>query len=78
VTQDHNNPGVAFWATVMVSGMLVLTAGYPLSVGPVAWLKHHGFISEETWVWAVGFYEPCLWVPWPYDDLFFKYINLWR
>ncbi len=35
MSPSRNNPGVAFWATVVVVGLLV---GYPLSFGPACWI----------------------------------------
>ena len=36
MTSDRNQPGVAFWATVVV---VVGLAAYPLSFGPAWWIK---------------------------------------
>jgi hypothetical protein len=36
MTSDRKKPGVAFWATVTV---VVVLAAYPLSLGPVCWLR---------------------------------------
>jgi hypothetical protein len=36
-------PGVLFWATVVVVGLLV---AYPLSIGPVMWLEIRGLIPD--------------------------------
>jgi hypothetical protein len=35
MSETKNKPGLAFWATVVVFGLLVL---YPLSVGPAFWI----------------------------------------
>ena len=35
MTSDRKKPGVAFWATVVVTVVLV---GYPLSFGPACWI----------------------------------------
>jgi hypothetical protein len=32
---DRKKPGVAFWASVVVTAVLI---GYPLSFGPACWL----------------------------------------
>jgi hypothetical protein len=42
---DRKQPGVAFWATVMV---VVLLALYPLSIGPVIWLADREMLPERV------------------------------
>jgi len=56
---SRKQPGVAFWATVIVVLVLV---GYPLSLGPTAW------VVRQPWcpTWAFGvcmiIYSPIIWL----------------
>jgi hypothetical protein len=45
MTPDRTKPGVAFWATLVVVGVLV---GYPLSFGPACWLNERGFLGAAS------------------------------
>jgi hypothetical protein len=45
---DRKNPGVAFWATVMVAAALA----YPLSFGPACWLVTHSYLPVKPTWWA--------------------------
>ena len=38
MTPDRKNPGVAFWASVVLVG--ILAVAYPLSIGPACWLAN--------------------------------------
>jgi hypothetical protein len=52
LTADHKNPGVAFWATVVV---VVALVPYPLSFGPACWW----FAKHSTgWDGCVGTSPP--------------------
>ncbi len=57
---DRKKPGVAFWTTVVVVGLLV---GYPLSFGPACWVSSYLDDSGDivsliyrpiVWFWAYG------------------------
>ena len=53
---SRKQPGVAFWATVVVVVVLVV---YPLSFGPACWLVSHDFLPlKSTW----HFYRPIGWL----------------
>jgi hypothetical protein len=52
---DRKQPGVAFWATVVV---LVALVGYPVSFGPAVWLTARGYFRDST---VQSFYLPILW-----------------
>jgi hypothetical protein len=59
MSEPQKKPGVAFWATVVVVCLLV---GYPLSLGPLMWLRARNLVpgwSEET---LRSFYAPLHWV----------------
>jgi hypothetical protein len=44
MTSSGKQPGVAFWATVVVVCLLV---AYPVSYGPVMWLYGKEFVPES-------------------------------
>ncbi len=50
---DRKKPGVAFWATVAMVGLVL----YVASFGPACWLVGRGFISSSA---ASFFYRPVL------------------
>jgi hypothetical protein len=59
MTSDRKKTGVTFWATVVVVVGLV---AYPLSVGPVEWMRSHGWLNhgaEDALHW---FYSPLAWL----------------
>lgn len=59
MTPSHKKPGVAFWATVALVTALV----YPLSLGPLTWLHHHGLIPEWIMDGPVQMlYVPLIWL----------------
>ena len=51
---DRKNPGVAFWATVV----LVVALAYPLSFGPVARTLCRFDAPLSVRDWANWFYQP--------------------
>ena len=51
---SRNNPGVAFWATVLV---VVVLMAYPLSFGPACWLVRRELLSPVV---AAHFYRPLI------------------
>ena len=52
MTSDRKKPGVAFWASVVLVGLLI---GYHLSFGPACWLASHTNASTD---WLPFFYRP--------------------
>jgi hypothetical protein len=42
---ERNKPGAAFWATVVVSAVLM---AYPLSFGPACWLFQREIVSKNV------------------------------
>jgi hypothetical protein len=56
MTSDRKQPGVAFWATVMVVTLLV---AYPLSFGPACWITSHAGSMADVIPVA---YRPMLYV----------------
>ncbi len=72
---DRKKPGIVFWATVVV---VVLLAGYVLSIGPAARLAQEGCFSEPM---LTAFYAPLdvvvnacpEWV----GNVFMSYFVLW-
>jgi hypothetical protein len=52
MTSARNKPGVAFWATVVVTVALI---GYPVSFGPACWVCDRGRISKQVMAWI---YKP--------------------
>jgi hypothetical protein len=80
MTSEHRQPGLAYWATVVVAGLIVLAA-YPLSVGPAEWLRHHGWIPESLWDAIGTFYAPLGWLyangPQSVRDVMDWYGHLW-
>jgi hypothetical protein len=78
MTADRKKPGVAFWATVVV---VVVLIGYPVSIGPAAWLNDHWEIQGWAYLALNRFYLPLDWVarnaPGPIPDILFWYADLW-
>jgi hypothetical protein len=78
---SRKQPGVAFWATVVVVATFVT---YPLSAGPAGWAASRGIVSQESLMWL---YYPIIWL---IDDpsrplygsaignLWEWYVGLWR
>jgi hypothetical protein len=56
---DRNKAGVALWATVV---MVVVLAGYPLSIGPLIWAGSHGWVSEWMEQSLICFYWPLIYL----------------
>jgi len=82
VIPNHNKPGAAFWATVVV---VVVLVAYPLSMGPTLRLRDDGVAPFRHW-WDTA-YAPMLrfyrsgprvhramkcylqlWLPYPFDS----------
>ena len=76
---DRKQPGVAFWATVVVVAVLV---AYPLSIGPAIWLRDQEWAPDWTFDAYRWIYAPIISVcndgPKPFDDAMNWYANLWR
>jgi hypothetical protein len=75
---DRSQPGVTFWATVIVVAALI---AYPLSLGPAAWLAEHDWLTGRTLELAEKFYYPIIWLdengPEPVSDAIDWYADLW-
>ena len=56
MTSDRKNPGVAFWATMVVTLAVVV---YPLSWGPACWLAEQKILPH--WIVTKG-YVPVIWI----------------
>jgi hypothetical protein len=59
---DRKKPGVAFWATVVVAGIV----GYPVSLVAVMHLYEHGILPEWlvasiSWIWF-PLIDSCYWL----------------
>ena len=76
---DRKKSGVAFWATVLLVGVLV----YVASFGPAIWVIDHDDLPAA---WAVDAFEivyrPILWLedngPTPISNAIDWYLELWR
>jgi DMSO reductase anchor subunit len=73
MTSDRKKPGVAFWATVVLSVVVL----YCLSAGPVIWLYSHGTIPDWADAPTTWFYVPLDWLAHKYPVAFFWYADLW-
>ncbi len=75
---SRKQPGMAFWATVVVIGLVL----YLLSFGPVEWLVRHGVGASWTEVPITWFYRPISWMyfngPDPIHDALGWYNKLWQ
>ena len=56
IMTSRKQPGVAFWATVVVVVVLVV---YPVSFGPACWLCEKGALSQRTG-WTI--FRPVTWL----------------
>jgi len=79
MSEDRKQPGVAFWASVVVVVLLVL---YTLSVGPFEWTRRHGMYSEgPTEEILCAFYHPltllCNIFPNSIGPALVWYVGLW-
>ena len=76
MTSDRKQPGVAFWATVVVVAVLV---GYLLSAGPATWLFLH--VLPKGSLPALNFlYAPVAWAgsrSQRINDAVEWYVSLW-
>jgi hypothetical protein len=52
---DRKQPGMAFWATVVVVGLLI---AYPLSFGPACWITSRTSLPGD---WLLVVYRPMIW-----------------
>jgi hypothetical protein len=79
MSDRQKQPGVAFWATVVVVVALVLA--YPLSLGPAIWLYHHKFVPNWARMPIQVVYSPLEWLahrgPGPVRDSLNWYVELW-
>ena len=57
MSEINQKPGVAFWATVVMVGLVL----YALSMGPMHWMFHR--LGAPTWLWDLShfIYDP-LWL----------------
>ena len=58
MNEPRKKPAVAFWATMIV---VVVLVGYPLSIGPVAWISDHLLPAWMTPPIQAA-YEPLFWL----------------
>ncbi len=79
MTDDHKQPGVAFWATVVL--VVALVVAYPLSLGPAIWLYHHKFVPGWARTPIQYVYSPLEWLahygPAPIRNSLNWYVELW-
>jgi hypothetical protein len=54
MTAERKKPGVAFWVTVTLIGLVL----YGLSIGPVAWLVRDATPGDWGWTAYHGVYYP--------------------
>ena len=75
---ERKNPGVAFWATVVVAVVLM---AYPLSFGPFCRMVYNGDLSDSTTHGLTVFYQPMYSVhdhaPRPINNAIEWYCGLW-
>ena len=78
MTSDRKHPTAAFWITV---ALVVVMAGYPLSIGPVQWLVGHGFVPIRIVPTLTRLYSPIGWIvkdgPEPIRSAMRWYVDLW-
>ncbi|HVW02395.1 MAG TPA: hypothetical protein VHB77_18720 [Planctomycetaceae bacterium] len=78
----EQNSRKSSWTGIWCAAALaVLMVGYPLSVGPFAWLLHHGYLSREWEQPAlITVYAPINWayenIEW-YNRAHQWYLSLW-
>jgi len=77
MNESQRKPGVTFWATIVLT--LVLVA-YPLSWGPVLWPESSGNFPESL-IWADRAYDPIRWIlsisPDAVGETWNLYLMLW-
>ena len=77
---DRKHPTPGFWITVALVAVLAIVA-YPLSVGPVAWLRNHEWIPTSMDEPIEYFYTPLAWIYrtglQPFRDALDWYGSLW-
>ena len=76
---SRKKPGVAFWATV---ALVVVLVGYPLSIGPAAYMAYRGWLAEGWRFRAYqSIYAPLIWLfehgPAPIHDTIEWYVSFW-
>lgn len=57
---ERKQPGMAFWASVVMVGLLVVA--YPLSVGPAEWLDDRGHLPSWAEKPVAVIYAPLNWI----------------
>ncbi len=55
MTASRKQPGVAFWATVVV---VIALVAYPLSFGPACWANGRTHVGDQAFLTA---YRPIVW-----------------
>ena len=78
MTPSRKNPGVAFWATVVV---VVVLVAYPLSFGPACWLASRDLLPAWAVLPLMVCYHPLNWIrhlPPPAKEALDWYIGLWK
>jgi hypothetical protein len=78
MTSDCKKPGVAFWATVVLTVSLL----YVASLGPVVWLESRDHLPGWGSAVAETVYQPLTWIashaPEPISDAMWWYAEFWR
>ena len=68
----------AKWTAVVL--LIVVLAGYPLSIGPVCWLREN-MLPESISSPIMRAYMPLVWIrdnaPAPVRDTYWTYLGLW-
>jgi hypothetical protein len=78
MTINHKKPGVAFWATVALVGLVC----YVLSAGPAEWLLRRDYVPDRARSLLRIFHMPVYWAlvesPEPIGNAIASYILLWQ
>ena len=80
--EGESNTAKSHWTGVWCAvALILLLIGYPLSIGPFAWLLHHGYLPKHYGSIALGsVYWPINWayenIEW-YNRAHGWYLTLW-
>jgi hypothetical protein len=60
--------------------LVIVLAGYPLSIGPAIWLDGHGYLPDWSITAVSAFYAPLNWegIPEPIVDALSWYAGHWE
>ncbi len=77
MNDDKKKPGVAFWASVVVVGLLL----YVLSSGPIMWLVVRNYLPDRAVSTCESIYRPMIWLvedgPEPIGSAIVWYAAFW-